>query len=284
MAKTAFEGSRESIYHLDPSQVVIIEDPKHPEYDPRVLLPLPATFVESVRVHGVLQPIIIKKDGPNAVVVAGRQRVRALRLVNETREPGTPARTIPARIRKGTSHDHQLVREVENSQRQDDSPVERAKKAVGMLNAGIPVEALLIAFACDTRRQFDDLCALLDLAPAVQAAISEGRLPVSAASILGPMTHEQQVARLEGLVKAAPPDKKVTVREVRQAAGKRVRPTGKELRAQLDVYQEMSSGTWQGEKVRKDEAERAALVEATVKWVLGEGSEAKVRKLVRGVG
>jgi ParB-like chromosome segregation protein Spo0J len=281
MKKTAFDASRENVYMLDPHEVFIETDPSKPDYDSRVSLPLPATFVASIRTHGVIQPIVVRKDGDKAVCVAGRQRVRALRLVNETREPGTPARTIPARIRKGTSIDHQLVREVENSQRQDDSPVERARKAVVMLNAGIPVESLLIAFACDTRRQFDDLCALVDLAKPVQEAIVEWRLPVSAAAILGPMSHEQQVERLEGLVVAAPPEKKITVRDVRAATGKKVRPTGKELRAQLDIYAEMSSGTWRGEKVLKAEAERAALVEAVVKWCLGEGSEAKVRKLVR---
>jgi len=47
-SKTAFDASRISAFGLDPEDLVLIDDPKHPLYDARIQLPLKPEFVANI--------------------------------------------------------------------------------------------------------------------------------------------------------------------------------------------------------------------------------------------
>ena len=74
-------------YNRDPNDLRLIEDKDHPRYDPRVELDLDQGLVESINVHGVIEPVVAFKDGPHVEVLDGRQRVRAARPVAATALP-----------------------------------------------------------------------------------------------------------------------------------------------------------------------------------------------------
>ncbi|WP_123054926.1 ParB/RepB/Spo0J family partition protein [Clostridium sp. JN-1] len=73
---------------------------------------------ESIKEHGVIQPIILKKDGQTYNIIAGERRWRAAKLANLEK--------VPAIIMNLTEKDILEVSLIENIQRQDLNPIEEA--------------------------------------------------------------------------------------------------------------------------------------------------------------
>ena len=74
---------------------------------------------ESIKLHGVIQPIILAKRGKRYEIIAGERRWRASKLAGLTK--------IPAVIREYTNKEIMEVSLIENIQRQDLNPVEEAE-------------------------------------------------------------------------------------------------------------------------------------------------------------
>lgn len=72
----------------------------------------------SIRVSGVIQPLIVRQAYPGYELIAGERRLRASKLAGLTK--------VPVVVRKSTDLDQLEVALVENLQRQDLSPVEEA--------------------------------------------------------------------------------------------------------------------------------------------------------------
>jgi len=76
-------------------------------------------LAESIRLHGVLQPLLVRPLGDGYELIAGERRWRAARLAG--------LRAVPAVVRSDAGNDQQLVFGlIENLQRTDLDPVEEA--------------------------------------------------------------------------------------------------------------------------------------------------------------
>lgn len=73
---------------------------------------------ESIKKHGLLQPITVRKSGSDYVIVIGERRYRASKLASK--------KTIPCIIRKYDNNDVLEIQIIENLQRQDVEPTEEA--------------------------------------------------------------------------------------------------------------------------------------------------------------
>ena len=77
-------------------------------------------LAESIRLHGVLQPILVRRLTDGYELIAGERRWRAARLAGLT--------AVPAVVRSGAGNDEQLVLGlIENLQRTDLDPIEEAR-------------------------------------------------------------------------------------------------------------------------------------------------------------
>ncbi len=77
-------------------------------------------LAESIRLHGVLQPLLVRKLSDGYELIAGERRWRAARLAGLT--------AVPAVVRSDASNDEQLVLGlIENLQRADLDPIEEAR-------------------------------------------------------------------------------------------------------------------------------------------------------------
>ena len=76
-------------------------------------------LAESIREHGVIQPIIVMKSGTGYEIVAGERRWRAARKAGLTE--------IPAVVRELTKEQNMFFAIIENMQREDLSPIEEAE-------------------------------------------------------------------------------------------------------------------------------------------------------------
>jgi len=74
---------------------------------------------ESIRIHGILQPIIVQTDGLKYIIIAGERRWRAARLAGLTE--------VPAIVRLFSKQESLEVSLIENIQRQDLNSIELAQ-------------------------------------------------------------------------------------------------------------------------------------------------------------
>lgn len=77
-----------------------------------------AELAASIKEHGVLQPIIVRRNGSRYHIIAGERRVRASRIAGLA--------DIPAMVKDASESQMMQLAVIENVQRQDLNPVEEA--------------------------------------------------------------------------------------------------------------------------------------------------------------
>ena len=75
-------------------------------------------LADSIKEHGVVQPIIVKKSIKGYEIIAGERRTRASKMAGKT--------TIPAIIRDFTDQEMMEIALIENIQRENLNPIEEA--------------------------------------------------------------------------------------------------------------------------------------------------------------
>lgn len=78
-----------------------------------------AQLAESIKQHGVVQPLIVQRDGNTYRIVAGERRWRAARLAG--------LQTVPAIVRDLSNKQVMEIALIENLQREDLNPIEEAE-------------------------------------------------------------------------------------------------------------------------------------------------------------
>lgn len=102
------------LVELDIEEVVRDEEQPRRNFDKAALEEL----ADSIREHGVLQPIVVIKSGKKYQIVAGERRWRASQLAGKT--------TIPAIVRTLDAQNKLELSIIENAQREDLNPIELA--------------------------------------------------------------------------------------------------------------------------------------------------------------
>jgi ParB family chromosome partitioning protein len=142
--------------------------------DPREL----AELVESVRRHGVLQPIVVRPAGDGYEVVAGERRWRAAEVAG--------LKTIPAVVRELDDRQAVEVALVENLQRQDLSPLERAHAYRRLVEEFGLTQEQVAERVGKSQPSVANTLRLLQLPAPVQASLQAGRISEGhARAILG---------------------------------------------------------------------------------------------------
>ena len=78
-----------------------------------------AQLAESIKQHGVVQPLIVHRDGSTYKIVAGERRWRAARIAG--------LQTVPVIVRELSSKQVMEIALIENIQREDLNPIEEAE-------------------------------------------------------------------------------------------------------------------------------------------------------------
>ena len=141
------------------------EQPRH-EFDEPAL----AALAESIRLHGLLHPIVLERDGGRFRLVAGERRLRAARIAGLT--------TIAAIVRPASeSARHALEAALtENLVRADLSPIEEAMAYSRLADTfGLSHEAIALRLG-RSRPAVTNTIRLLSLPAPAQRAIVEGRI------------------------------------------------------------------------------------------------------------
>jgi len=117
----------------------------------------------SIREHGVLQPIVVRKHGDRYQIIAGERRFRAAEVLGMAEVP-VVVRDVP---------DEQLLELalVENLQREDLDPIEKAEGLKAYLDSTGRTQAAAAARLGLDRSTIANLIRLLELPPTVQVMV-----------------------------------------------------------------------------------------------------------------
>jgi ParB family chromosome partitioning protein len=154
-----------------------------------------ATLAASIRQHGVIQPVLVTETIDGYQLVAGERRVRAARLAGLER--------IPAVIRQLGDREQLELALVENLQREDLDPIEAARGYRQLIDEFAFSQEDLAARVGRARSTVANTLRLLDLHPAIQAAIADGRISEGHGRALGGLEVDVQPRVLPMIVEDA---------------------------------------------------------------------------------
>lgn len=166
-------------------------------------------LVDSIRVQGVIQPIVVTPDTENEgnyFLVAGERRYRAATIASIP--------SIPAIIRELTDEEAIAIAISENSNRDDVSPSEEARACHRMMATSKNSDDAAMKMGWG-KKKFDSRLLLLHCSEAVLNALDERKIKVGHAELLSSLIHDMQDQSLIGII-----DNNVSVASLRENIGR----------------------------------------------------------------
>ena len=123
---------------------------------------------KSIKEHGIIQPIVVRKKGESYEIVAGERRWRAARKAEVTQ--------VPCLIRELTDEQNMLIAIIENMQREDLNPVEEAEGLNQMITTFGMTQEQVSKSVGKSRPYIANSLRLLKLPEYIKNEMAEGRL------------------------------------------------------------------------------------------------------------
>ena len=157
---------------------------------------------ESIKEHGVLQPILVRPIGDRYEIVAGERRYKGAVLAGLS--------TIPAMIIDSNDKDSAEIALIENVQRQDLNPIEEAISYKKILDMGYLTQEQLANKLGMSQSAIANKKRLLNLTDEVQEALMEDKISERhARSLLKINDKDNQISMLKKVIK-----ERLTVRKL----------------------------------------------------------------------
>ncbi len=180
-------------------------------------------LADSIRRNGMLQPVIVREVEGRYELIAGERRLRAARKAG--------LRKIPAILKEASAGRVLELALVENIQRQNLNPVERALAYKKLLtDYGLTQEEAARRVG-EERSTFANIVRLLDLPPSIQELVSCETMSVGHARTLLGLSDRVAMEKLAARIVRE--DLSVRRTEEIVSAAKNQRPTKKEPRKQV---------------------------------------------------
>jgi ParB family chromosome partitioning protein len=143
-------------------------------------------LAESIRARGVIQPIVVRPVNDSEYeILAGERRWRAAKLAN--------LEHIPAVIREVPDEAALGIGLIENIQREDLNPIEEAGGLKRLIEEFKLTHDEVARAIGRSRAGVTNLLRLLELAPAVQAMVQDGKIDMGHARALLALSRPRQV-------------------------------------------------------------------------------------------
>ena len=140
-------------------------------------------LAESIREHGIVQPLIVKKNGERYTIIAGERRFRAARIA-ELKE-------VPAIVRDMDGREVMEVALIENIQREDLNPIEEAAAIRFLMKEHDLTQDEVAKRLSKSRPAIANAVRLLQLPDTVQDFLREGKIQPGHARVLGSITDSE---------------------------------------------------------------------------------------------
>lgn len=177
-------------------KMIPIDEIRSNPYQPRIHFDETALkeLADSISLHGVFEPIIVKKSIKGYELVAGERRTKASKLAGLD--------TIPAIVKDFTDNEMMEIAILENIQRENLSPIEEARAYKSFMNkTNMTQEEIGIRFG-KSRSYITNIIGLLNLPESVQDDVMNGNLSMSHARVLSKIEGVDKILELRELIKA----------------------------------------------------------------------------------
>jgi ParB family chromosome partitioning protein len=218
-----------------------------------------AALTDSLREHGLIQPILVRRAGDRYQLIAGERRLRAAVQAGWTR--------VPAQIREADDRQVAEIAIVENLQRKDLNPLEKAASFEQYLERYRCTQEELAGRLHLDRSTIANLIRLLELPAEVQDALRRGAVSQGHARALLPLGDErEQVAFCERI----------------QAEGLSVRATEQFVQDQIRSAEAEAPLTGKPARSNRGRNQNLASLEQELRESLG--TKVSIRQLPQGRG
>ena len=125
-------------------------------------------LAESIKQHGVVQPLIVQRDGNTYRIVAGERRWRASRLAG--------LQTVPAIVRDLSNKQVMEIALIENLQREDLNPIEEAEAYDKLISEFEMTQEEISATVGKSRPAIANSLRLLSLQDKIKTKLIDGEI------------------------------------------------------------------------------------------------------------
>lgn len=197
--------TKKEVTYLNPNHIVIVGiDTAATEedtlYDERIDLDVDENLVKNIMVFGVQQPVLVRQENGEVIVVDGRQRVRAARVANQRfTEAGEVQVKVPVIAVNGDDRRVTGIMISANEQRRDDDVLVRAFKAQRMFDLVGSKSEVALAFG-RTSQTINSWFRLVSADSAIHDAIRSGEISASAGINIAGMEKAEQSAEVKKLI------------------------------------------------------------------------------------
>ena len=148
----------------------------------------------SIKEHGVLQPLILRKTQEGYQIIAGERRYRAAKLAGLDK--------VPVLVKDISDQQADAISLIENLQREDLNPIEEAQALKAMMETHKLTQQDLADLIGKNRSSIANLLRLLNLEKEVQGYLAQGDLTFSHGKLLLKIKDpKKQVAKARDIIK-----------------------------------------------------------------------------------
>ncbi len=205
------DSFEKAVYETATNEEIIeinLDDLRPNPYQPRKIFNDEALndLTESIKQHGVFQPIIVKKSIKGYEIIAGERRVRASKRAGLTK--------IPAIIRNLDDEQMMEIALLENLQRENLSSIEEAIAYKTMIEKLSLTQEELSKKVGKSRSHITNILGLLRLPSEVQRMVANNQISMGHARVLSKLEDDQKIIDMAREIV----DKKISVRDLEYAS------------------------------------------------------------------
>ncbi len=180
-------------------------------------------LVDSIREHGVLQPVLVRPKGDFYEIIAGERRWRAAQLAGLD--------NLPALVKEIEDVQTAEISLVENLQREDLSAIEEAKAFKNLLEHYQYTQEQVASRVGKSRAYIANTIRLLNLSPEIIEMIEQRKIsPGHARALLSLRNSKEQIAAAHDII-----NKQLSVRQTEKKAKGHKKPSNKPNSKSLEI-------------------------------------------------
>lgn len=175
-------------------RVLAVSDIKPNPHQPRTVLDQQtlAELADSIREHGLIQPLIVTKGEDSYTLIAGERRWRASKLAGLTE--------VPVVVKEATPQEMLELAIIENIQRADLNPLEEAYAYQQLIDEFKLTQEEVAKRVGKGRSTIANLVRLITLPPNIQQAVTDGKISGAHARALLPLPSPEMQTNAAGTI------------------------------------------------------------------------------------
>ena len=199
-------------------------------------------LAQSIKEHGVFQPIILKKVKQGYIIVSGERRFRAAQKVG--------LKSIPSIVRQYEESKVAEIALAENLQRENLTPIEEAEAYKVVMNNLHLTQAELASKIGKSRSHVTNTLGLLNLPQEVQQMLLSSQISMGHARALSKLENEKKIIKLAHSII----EKQLSVRQIEELT--KIETKTNEIKRNIQpkyVIQEKQLSEIYGQKIKIDD-------------------------------